>query len=33
VSCTTPSDLGLSLPRVLMKAQRHDLIMMDRLAG
>lgn len=31
VSCTTPSDVGLSLERVLLEAQRHDLILMDRL--
>ena len=31
VSCTTPADGGLSLARVLIEAQRHDLIMMDRL--
>ncbi len=31
VSCTTPSEVGLSLERVLQEAQRHDLIMMDRL--
>ena len=31
VSCTTPSDVGLSLDRVLLEAQRHDLILMDRL--
>ena len=31
VSCTTPSDVGLSLERVLLEAQRHDLIVMDRL--
>ena len=31
VSCTTPADGGLSLARVLFEAQRHDLIMMDRL--
>ncbi len=30
-SCTTPSDVGLSLARVLFEAQRHDLIVMDRL--
>ena len=30
-SCTTPSDVGLSLDRVLFEAQRHDLIVMDRL--
>jgi nucleotide-binding universal stress UspA family protein len=31
VSCTTPAETGLSLDRVLFEAQRHDLIVMDRL--
>ena len=31
VSCTTPAEIGLSLDRVLFEAQRHDLILMDRL--
>jgi nucleotide-binding universal stress UspA family protein len=31
VSCTTPSQTSLSLDRVLFEAQRHDLIVMDRL--
>lgn len=31
VSCTTPTGTGLSLDRVLFEAQRHDLILMDRL--
>lgn len=31
VSCTTPAEIGLSLDRVLFEAQRHDLIVMDRL--